>query len=65
MFNFQKLAAAVTVWVMLAFATGHRQWVYDSIAFMRKHAIHESRRPWACPSIFDHHACTRWRGGNG
>ena len=60
MFAFKELAAAITVWVMLAFATGHRQWVYDGIVFARKHAIQEVRKPWGCPSLWHRDACTRY-----
>jgi len=60
MFAFKELATAITVWVLLAFATGHRQWVYDGIAFVRKHAILEVRKPWICPSIFNPRACTEY-----
>jgi hypothetical protein len=61
--SFKDLAAAVTIWVMFAFVTGHRQWVYDGIVFIRKHAVQESQKPRGCPSIFDRHACSRWAGG--
>ena len=62
--SFKELATVTTVWVMFAFATGHRQWVYDSIGYLRQHAIQESRKSWGCPSIFDSHACHSWSYGN-
>jgi hypothetical protein len=57
--SLKEIAGLVTTFVILSVASGHGEWVWKGIAYMRYHAVQEANRPWGCPSIFNKNACSR------
>jgi hypothetical protein len=57
--SFKEIAGLVTTFVILSVASGHGEWVWKGIAFMRYRAVQENAKNWGCPSIFNKNACAR------
>lgn len=51
--SFKEIAGLVTTLVILSVASGHGEWVWKGIAYMRYHALQGANQPWGCPSIFN------------
>lgn len=59
MLSLDKLAGTVAVFVIISYASGHREWVWRPLTALRTHVVKEMRKPWGCPSIFNKDACTK------
>ena len=57
--SFKEITGVVTMFIVLSIASGHGEWVWKGIAYMRYHAIREANQGWGCPSIFKKAACSR------
>lgn len=45
--------------VVIAQATGQREWLWRQIATIRHAALVETKKDWGCPSIFNKSACRK------
>ena len=54
-----RLAGAIVTFIVLSTASGHGEWVWKGIVYMRHHALQEVNQGWGCPSIFNKRACSR------
>lgn len=45
--------------VVIAYATGQREWLWRQIATVRHVALTETKKDWGCPSIFNKSACKK------
>ncbi|MFN8792586.1 MAG: hypothetical protein ACK5Y2_14115 [Bdellovibrionales bacterium] len=54
----KDLIATIAAVVILAYSTGHREWLWKQIAVVRQIALNEAGKDWGCPSIFNRSACT-------
>ncbi len=53
----EKAMGLAALFVGLAMASGHPEWVWKGVAYVRHQALTEVRKPWGCPSIFNDGAC--------
>lgn len=49
----RDITAAIVAIVILAYSTGHREWLWKQIAAVRQIALTQARQDWGCPSIFN------------
>lgn len=55
----KDFSAVIATVVVIAYATGQRNWLWNQLYAMRKAAIQEMKHDWGCPSVFDKKACKR------
>lgn len=51
--SFNEITASFVAFYLLAVTTGHSEWIWQSISYLRKVAITESKKDWGCPSIWN------------
>lgn len=59
--SLKEITGVITMFVVIAFASGHREWVWKPLIAFRAHVLKDIQKPWGCPSIFDKDACTTWK----
>lgn len=53
----KELLLLIASIVVVADATGQREWLWRQIASVRQTALVETKKDWGCPSIFNRSAC--------
>ncbi len=53
----KELMLLIATIVVIAHATGNREWLWRQIASVRQAALVETKKDWGCPSIFNKSAC--------
>ncbi len=43
--------------VVIAHATGQREWLWKQVATIRQQVLVKANQEWGCPSIFSKNAC--------
>ena len=58
--SFSEFAGVLAGIVLLAFVSGHGDWIWKEIAETRRMAVVDSHQSWGFPSIFSASACQRY-----
>lgn len=53
----KELMLIIASIVVVAHATGQRDWLWRQIASVRHAALVETKKDWGCPSIFNKSTC--------
>jgi len=55
----KDITITIAALVILAYSTGHREWLWKQIAAIRHVTLAEMRQEWGCLSVFDKSARKR------
>jgi len=56
--SFSEIVGVIVTVVVLSTASGHGEWVWKGIAYVRYTAMKQARSDWGCPSLTGRGACS-------